>query len=83
MKKLIDLLILTHKIMKLVLDDKKGTDEYWKLVNQLPLAYRNSYHRVMQWGVQLIIMCNTAKRAREGNYLTNFITNSSDVFTNF
>ena len=74
MKKLIDMLIPTQKIMKLVIDGKKGTDEYWKLVDQLG-AYRNSYHKVMQWGVQLIIMCNTAKRAREGIHFLDFLTN--------
>ena len=57
---------------KIKKDQTEDDPKYLELIDQLPKAFRNSYHRLLQWGFQFIVMGNTAKRAREGNIRLRF-----------
>ena len=85
MKKIREHLILYNKIMeaKMKEDQTEDDPQYLELIDQLPKAYRNSYHRLLQWGFQFIVMGNTAKRAREGNIKLRFFEYKNNSFVLF
>ena len=65
MYKLQALLVVLQQIMEC--EDKKST-EYEYLMTKLPEGYRNSYHRLLQYGAMFILCLHCARRGREGMY---------------
>ena len=62
-QKLMELMILIQKIMRC---KEKNSPEYQDLISQLPEAYRDSYHKILQWLVIFEILFTFGKRAVEG-----------------
>jgi hypothetical protein len=47
-------------------DKKKENKKYKNLVQQLPNGYENEYHRLLQYGMMVIICLHFARRGGEG-----------------
>ena len=47
-------------------DKEQEPLKYQNLIQQLPQEYRNSYHRLIQYGAMFILCLHTARRGREG-----------------
>ena len=62
--KIYQILVTLQEIMKC--GDRKSTNRYKSLVQQLPEDYRNNYHRLIQMGSYFIVGMHFAKRGREG-----------------
>ena len=63
MIKLLDLMTLLQQIMEC--EKEKEKTKYNSLVEQLPQEYKNSYHKLIQYGAMFILCLHTARRARE------------------
>ena len=57
------MLVILQAIMEI---KDKDSIEYQTLVDKLPTAYRDTYHKLIQKGMQFIFMSLLAKRGREG-----------------
>ena len=62
-QKIIELLVTLQAIMEI---KEKNSEEYQALVEKLPTVYRDTYHKLIQKGMQFIFMSLLAKRGREG-----------------
>ena len=62
-EKIMDLLKTLQEIMEI---EDKNTDEYRALVEKLPAAYRDNYHKLITRAMNYIFMSLLADRAREG-----------------
>ena len=62
-QKIIELLVTLQAIMEI---KEKNSEEYQALVEKLPTVYRDTYHKLIQKGMQFIFMSLLAKQGREG-----------------
>ena len=44
----------------------RGTEEFSTLLKEIPMEYRNDYHRLLQWSVQFVLSLFDIRRGREG-----------------
>lgn len=47
-------------------DKEKDYEKYKNLIKQLPNGYENEYHRLLQYGMLVIICLHFARRGGEG-----------------
>ena len=74
-EKLNDLMALIQKIME---EKDRTSENYKKLLLDLPAGYQNSWHKLASWCIMYIIMKYHARRGREG---MNMLKKSSFVKT--
>ena len=63
---LIEIIMMLSLLQQIMECDKSRHLEYQSLIQKLPQDYKNTYHRLIQYGAMFIVCMHTARRGREG-----------------